>query len=67
MRQRRPNDLREHGSDHAHAETDADDGTAEIVITTHASLGGELSAAVEEITALDVVTEVGNVLPMVGA
>jgi homoserine dehydrogenase len=48
-------------------ETDAGDGTAELVITTHASLGGELEAAVEEITALEVVSEVGNVLPMVGA
>jgi homoserine dehydrogenase len=48
-------------------ETDARSGTAELVITTHASPGGELEAAVKEITALNVVSEVGNVLPMVGA
>lgn len=47
-------------------EVDAAAGTAELVITTHATPGGELAAAVRQIEALDVVTEVGNVLPMVG-
>lgn len=47
-------------------EVDAAAGTAELVITTHATPGGELASAVRQIEALDVVTEVGNVLPMVG-
>ncbi len=47
-------------------EVDATGGTAELVITTHATPGGELATAVRQIEALDVVTEVGNVLPMVG-
>ncbi|MSP22693.1 MAG: homoserine dehydrogenase [Dehalococcoidia bacterium] len=48
-------------------ETDADDSTAELVITTYASRGGALTRAVDQIGALDVVALVGNVLPMVGA
>ncbi len=47
-------------------ETDADAGTAELVITTHATPGGKLASAVRQIEALPVVHEVGNVLPMVG-
>jgi homoserine dehydrogenase len=48
-------------------ETDESAGTAELVITTHATPGGKLTSAVRQIEALDVVTAVGNVLPMVGS
>jgi len=37
-----------------------------LVITTHPARGGQMSAALATIEALDVVVEVGNVLPMVG-
>ncbi|MFN8639945.1 MAG: homoserine dehydrogenase [Dehalococcoidia bacterium] len=47
-------------------EADESAGTAELVITTHATSGGGLDAAVRQIEALDVVKDVGNVLPMVG-
>ena len=47
-------------------ETDEDARTAELVITTHAAPGAALEAALAEIRALDVVLEVGNVLPMAG-
>ncbi len=47
-------------------ETDEDERTAELVITTHPARGGQMSAALATIEALDVVVEVGNVLPMVG-
>ena len=47
-------------------ETDPDARTAELVITTHATPGGKLEVALRQIQALPVVTEVGNVLPMVG-
>jgi homoserine dehydrogenase len=45
---------------------EATKGNAELVITTHATPGGSLASAVRQIEALDVVTEGGNVLPMVG-
>ena len=47
-------------------EADAHAGTAELVITTHAAPGSQLEAALTEIEAVDVVAQVGNVLPMVG-
>ena len=48
-------------------EADVEAGTAELVITTHAANGGQVQDAVAEIGRLDVVVEVGNVLPMMGA
>jgi homoserine dehydrogenase len=47
-------------------ETDQDARTAELVITTHPAAGGAMSSALATIEALEVVVEVGNVLPMVG-
>lgn len=47
-------------------ETDEDARTAELVITTHQAPGAALEAALADIRALDVVTEIGNVLPMAG-
>jgi len=48
------------------AETDEHARTAELVITTHQAPGSAIAAALEVIRVLDVVVEVGNVLPMVG-
>ncbi|MEZ4504090.1 MAG: homoserine dehydrogenase [Dehalococcoidia bacterium] len=48
-------------------EADEDAHTAELVITTHAAPGESLEAALAEVRAMDVVVEVGNVLPMVGS
>ncbi len=42
------------------------DGTAELVFTTHQATGGALQTAVAAIRAMDVVREIGNVLPMAG-
>ncbi len=42
------------------------EGTAEIVLTTHHANGGALRAAIREIERMDVVIEIGNVLPMAG-
>ncbi len=47
-------------------EADADARTAELVITTHLAQGGRVEEALAEIATLDVVAEVGNVLPMLG-
>jgi homoserine dehydrogenase len=47
-------------------ETDEDARTAELVITTHQAPGAALEAALAEIRGLDVVVEIGNVLPMAG-
>ncbi len=47
-------------------ETDEDARTAELVITTHQATGAALEAALAEIRTLDVVPEIGNVLPMAG-
>ena len=47
-------------------EADEDAQTAEIVLTTHLAAGAALEAALEEIAASDVVTEIGNVLAMAG-
>jgi homoserine dehydrogenase len=47
-------------------ETDEDARTAELVITTHQASGAALDAALAEIRGLDVVSEIGNVLPMAG-
>lgn len=41
-------------------------GTAELVFTTHHANGGALRAAIREIERMDVVLEIGNVLPMAG-
>ena len=48
-------------------EADEDAHTAELVITTHTAPGDHLEAALAEVRAMDVVVEVGNVLPMVGS
>ncbi len=45
---------------------DAPEGTAELVFTTHRASEGALTAAIREIERLDVVLEIGNVLPMAG-
>lgn len=47
-------------------ETDEDARTAELVITTHQAPGAAIEAALEQIRTLDVVSEIGNVLPMAG-
>jgi homoserine dehydrogenase len=47
-------------------ETDEDARTAELVITTHQAPGSAIEAALDQIRALDVVSEIGNVLPMAG-
>ena len=47
-------------------EADADARTAELVITTHLAQGGRVEQALDEIATLDVVTGIGNVLPMQG-
>ena len=47
-------------------ETDEDARTAELVITTHQTRGSALSAAIEQMTALETVIDIGNVLPMAG-
>jgi homoserine dehydrogenase len=41
-------------------------GTAELVLTTHGARGGALRGAIAEIAEMDVVIEVGNVMPMAG-
>jgi homoserine dehydrogenase len=48
-------------------EADLDAHTAELVITTHAAPGERLEAALAEVRDMDVVVEIGNVLPMVGS
>ncbi|MEI6136558.1 MAG: homoserine dehydrogenase [Chloroflexota bacterium] len=45
---------------------DAPEGTAELVFTTHRASEGSLTAAIRQIEQLDVVLEIGNVLPMAG-
>ncbi len=47
-------------------EADEDARTAEIVLTTHLTAGAELDAALGELSASDVVEEIGNVIAMVG-
>ena len=47
-------------------EADEDAQTAEIVLTTHVAAGAELEAALEAISASDVVEEIGNVIAMAG-
>ncbi|MEX2228674.1 MAG: homoserine dehydrogenase [Dehalococcoidia bacterium] len=47
-------------------EADADERTAELVLTTHLARGGPLRAAINRIAAMDVVREVAAVLPMTG-
>ena len=47
-------------------EADEDAQTAEIVLTTHLAGGAALEDALAEIAASDVVSEIGNVLAMVG-
>ena len=45
---------------------DAPEGTAELVFTTHRASEGALTVAIREIERMDVVLEIGNVLPMAG-
>ena len=45
---------------------DAPEGTAELVFTTHRASEGSLTEAIREIEQMDVVLEIGNVLPMAG-
>ena len=45
---------------------DAPEGTAELVFTTHRASEGALTEAIREIERMDVVIEIGNVLPMAG-
>ncbi|MSQ31339.1 MAG: homoserine dehydrogenase [Dehalococcoidia bacterium] len=45
---------------------DAPEGTADIVFTTHRAREGALTAAIRAIEQMDVVLEIGNVLPMAG-
>ena len=45
---------------------DAPEGTADLVFTTHRASEGALTEAIREIERMDVVLEVGNVLPMEG-
>ena len=47
-------------------EADEDSRTAEIVLTTHLTAGAELEAALDELSASDVVEEIGNVIAMAG-
>ena len=47
-------------------EADEDARTAEIVLTTHLTAGAELEAALAELSASDVVEEIGNVIAMAG-
>jgi len=47
-------------------ETDEEPETAELVLTTHFAEGGPLQRALDRIAALNVVRDVGMVLPMVG-
>jgi homoserine dehydrogenase len=47
-------------------ETNTNEGTAELVLTTHQAVGGPLRRAITRIAAMDVVPEVGAVLPMTG-
>jgi len=47
-------------------ETDGDARSAELVITTHQTHGAALASAVERMTALETVIEIGNVLSMTG-
>jgi hypothetical protein len=47
-------------------EADEDAGTAELVLTTHQAMGRSLERALAEIRGMDVVADVGAVLPMVG-
>lgn len=47
-------------------EVDPDAHTAELVFTTHLAAGGALHTAIDRIAAMDVVREVGAVLPMTG-
>ncbi len=46
--------------------TGGDEGTAELVLTTHRAPGEALNRALEVIRQMDAVLEVGNVLPMEG-
>lgn len=46
--------------------TGGEEGTAELVLTTHSAPGRAFNAALEVIRELDVVLEIGNVLPMEG-
>lgn len=46
--------------------TGGDEGTAELVLTTHGAPGRAFAAALDVIRELDVVREIGNVLPMEG-
>ena len=48
-------------------EVEGAEGTAELVFTTHHANGGALQRAIGVIEAMDVVQEIGNVLPMAGA
>jgi homoserine dehydrogenase len=43
---------------------DAPEGTADLVFTTHRASEGALTEAIQEIERMDVVIEIGNVLPM---
>ena len=45
---------------------DAPEGTADLVFTTHRAAEGDLTEAIREIERMDVVLEIGNVLPMAG-
>jgi homoserine dehydrogenase len=45
---------------------DAPEGTADLVFTTHRASEGALTEAIREIERMDVVLEIGNVLPMAG-
>ena len=45
---------------------DAPEGSAELVFTTHRANEGALTQAIREIERMDVVLEIGNVLPMAG-
>ena len=46
--------------------TGGEDGTAELVLTTHSAPGRAFNAALAVIREMDVVLEIGNVLPMEG-
>ncbi len=48
-------------------EVEGAEGTAELVFTTHHANGGALQRAIGVIESMDVVQEIGNVLPMAGA
>src|SRR5690606_34218417 len=47
-------------------EADVDAGTAELVFTTHRAQGGSLATAITQVASMDVVREIGNVLPIDG-